>query len=108
MASNLTAQQKINLHGGSKIIVSCHLNIEDASKEDLWHLVARVEATSPDIIRLVIEATDIIEMSIIFHLLSCSQVQVLCYEKLTCFFFLLVFYKCRCAMYYILDDVNVY
>ena len=75
------AQQKINNHGGGKIIVSRHLNGEDASKEDLCHLVARMEATSPDIIRLVIEATDIIEMGRIFHLLSCSQVQVFCYEN---------------------------
>ncbi|KAF3454389.1 hypothetical protein FNV43_RR04836 [Rhamnella rubrinervis] len=80
VASNLAAQQKINRHGGSKIIVSCHLNGEDASKEDLCRLVARMEATSPDILRLVIEATDITEMGRIFHLLSCSQVPLIAYS----------------------------
>lgn len=87
MASNLKAQEKTDHHGGSKIIVSCYLNGENTLKEDLYHLVARMEAASPDIVKLVIEATDIVELDSIFHLLSCSQVQVLCYKILFFFFF---------------------
>lgn len=77
MASVLMAEQNMNHHRGSKIIVSYHVNGENTSKEDLSHIVARIQATSPDIIKLVIDATDITEIARILHLLSCSQVQVL-------------------------------
>jgi 3-dehydroquinate dehydratase/shikimate dehydrogenase len=44
------------------------------SKEDLSHLVASMQATKADIIKVVSNANDITELDRIFHLLSHSEV----------------------------------
>ncbi|XP_060667918.1 bifunctional 3-dehydroquinate dehydratase/shikimate dehydrogenase, chloroplastic isoform X4 [Ziziphus jujuba] len=79
LASVLPGEQKMNHHCGSKIIVSYHVNGENLPKEDLGNIVARIQATGPDIIRLVIDAADITEIARVFHLLSCSQVPLIAY-----------------------------
>jgi 3-dehydroquinate dehydratase/shikimate dehydrogenase len=67
---------KMNCHSGSKVIVSCYVNGMTPSEEYLSYLVANMQATRADIIKLVINATNITEITRIFHLLSHCQVSI--------------------------------
>ncbi|XP_075659468.1 bifunctional 3-dehydroquinate dehydratase/shikimate dehydrogenase, chloroplastic-like [Castanea sativa] len=80
VASNLMEEQKINCHSGSKVIVSCYVNGVTPLEEDLNHLVMSMQSTGADIIKLVINATNITEISRIFHLLSYCQVPLIAYS----------------------------
>lgn len=60
---------------GGKVIVSSYLSGATPSKEDLRHLVASMQATEADIIKVVSNANDITELERIFHLLSHSEVR---------------------------------
>ncbi|KAF5453933.1 hypothetical protein F2P56_023642 [Juglans regia] len=79
VASNLRGGLKMDHRGGSKVIVSCYVN-GMASLEDLSHLVASMQATGADIIKLATKAIDITEISRIFHLLSHCQVPLIAYS----------------------------
>ena len=74
VASNLMEELKMNCHSGSKVIVSCYVNGVTPLEEDLNRLVMSMQSTGADIIKLVINATNITEISRIFHLLSHCQV----------------------------------
>ena len=74
VASNLMEELKMNCHSGSKVIVSCYVNGVTPLEEDLNRLVTSMQSTGADIIKLVINATNITEISRIFHLLSHCQV----------------------------------
>ncbi|KAK7851477.1 bifunctional 3-dehydroquinate dehydratase/shikimate dehydrogenase [Quercus suber] len=80
VASNLMEQLKMNCHSGSKVIVSCYVNGVTPLEEDLNHLVTSMQSTGADIIKLVINATNITEISRIFHLLSHCQVPLIAYS----------------------------
>uniref|UniRef100_A0A5B6ZQ17 Shikimate dehydrogenase substrate binding N-terminal domain-containing protein n=1 Tax=Davidia involucrata TaxID=16924 RepID=A0A5B6ZQ17_DAVIN len=80
VASNLMEEHKLNQHGGSKVIVSCFLDSVIPSKEELSHLVARMQSTGADIIKLVTNATNITELARIFHLLSHCQMPLIAYS----------------------------
>lgn len=73
MDSNLRGELKRDHCSGSKVIVSCYAN-GISSLEDLSNLVASMQATGADIIKLVTNAIDITEISGIFNLLSHCQV----------------------------------
>lgn len=81
VASDLMEERKLNGHSSSisKIIVSCFLDTVASSKEDLSSLIARMQSTGADIIKLVANATDITQISRIFHLLSHCQVPLIAY-----------------------------
>lgn len=74
VASDLMGELRMNHQSGSKIIVSCYVNSMDSLEEDLSYLVASMQATGADIIKLVTNATSITEISRIFRLLSHCQV----------------------------------
>ncbi|KAA8545023.1 hypothetical protein F0562_019760 [Nyssa sinensis] len=80
VASNLMEEHKQNQRGCSKVIVSCFLDSVTPSKEELSHLVARMQSTGADIIKLVTNATNITELARIFHLLSHCQVPLIAYS----------------------------
>ncbi|XP_047152462.1 bifunctional 3-dehydroquinate dehydratase/shikimate dehydrogenase, chloroplastic-like isoform X1 [Vigna umbellata] len=64
-----------NSHG--KIIVSCYVDDITPPQEELLQLVARMQATGSDIIKLVTHAADITELTRIFSLFPhCQNLQV--------------------------------
>ncbi|XP_071732300.1 bifunctional 3-dehydroquinate dehydratase/shikimate dehydrogenase, chloroplastic-like [Rutidosis leptorrhynchoides] len=80
VASDIMEKQKLNQQSSCKIIVSCFVDGVTSFKEDLSHLVTRMQSTGADIIKLVTSATDITELSRIFHLLSHCQVPLIAYS----------------------------
>ncbi|KAA8536928.1 hypothetical protein F0562_029406 [Nyssa sinensis] len=80
VASDLMEEHKLNQHGSSKLIVSCYLESATPSKEDLGYLVARMQSTGADIIKLVTNASNITEVARIFHLLSHCQMPLIAYS----------------------------
>ncbi|KAL3516187.1 hypothetical protein ACH5RR_023089 [Cinchona calisaya] len=80
VASDLIKKGKFNQSSRSKIIVSSYVNAVNSSKEDLSHLVACLQSTGADIIKLVLDAKTIIDAAKIFHLLSHCQVPFIAYS----------------------------
>lgn len=61
----------------SKVIVSSHNYQNTPSVEDLGNLVARIQATGADIVKIATTALDIIDVARIFHITVHSQVSLL-------------------------------
>ncbi|KAK6915503.1 Protein kinase domain [Dillenia turbinata] len=80
LASQLMTRQKQNQNDCSKIIVSYYVDGETPCKEDLSHLVAHMQSTGADIMKLVVSASDITELATIFHLLAHRQVPLTAYS----------------------------
>ncbi|WOG82794.1 hypothetical protein DCAR_0101962 [Daucus carota subsp. sativus] len=80
VAFDLMEEQKFNQRGSSKIIVSCFLDTLTSAKEDLSQLVAHIQSTGADIIKVVSNTSSITELTRIFHLLSHSQVPLIAYS----------------------------
>ncbi|KAI5566542.1 hypothetical protein BDE02_13G027600 [Populus trichocarpa] len=80
VASDLIREVKNKHQTGGKVIVSSYLSGATPSKEDLSHLVASMQATKADIIKVVSNANDITELDRIFHLLSHSEVPAVAYS----------------------------
>nr|GEU88503.1 bifunctional 3-dehydroquinate dehydratase/shikimate dehydrogenase, chloroplastic-like [Tanacetum cinerariifolium] len=80
VASDIMEEHKLSQQNGCKIIVSCFVDGVTSLKEDLSHLVTRMQSTGADIIKLVTNATDITELSRIFHLLTHCQVPLIAYS----------------------------
>lgn len=74
LASDYLGKEKRNHRGCTKYIVSSYVNDGTPSNKDLTDLVARVHATGADIVKVVVNVTDITEISRIFELLQQSQV----------------------------------
>lgn len=74
-ASHLTTilEYKRNHNSHAKIIVSCFVDGITPPREELLQLVALMQATGADIIKLVTHAADITEISRIFSLLPYCQ-----------------------------------
>ena len=68
------AEHKMSKSTRSKNIISCYVNGEIPSEEDLNHIIASMQAAGADIIKLVTNAADITEIPRIFQLFSCCQV----------------------------------
>ncbi|PIA44593.1 hypothetical protein AQUCO_01700294v1 [Aquilegia coerulea] len=64
----------------SKIIVSCHVVGVTPSSEEFEHLVAKMQTTGADIIKLVTDATDITDLVHQFKLFSHCQVPLVTYS----------------------------
>uniref|UniRef100_A0A0C9QS28 shikimate dehydrogenase (NADP(+)) n=1 Tax=Wollemia nobilis TaxID=56998 RepID=A0A0C9QS28_9CONI len=60
-----------------KIIVSSYINGRTPSPEDLSHLVAKMQSTGADILKIVTTATNITDVSRIFQLIPHSQVPII-------------------------------
>ncbi|THF96986.1 hypothetical protein TEA_010603 [Camellia sinensis var. sinensis] len=73
VASDLMEEHKPNKHRSSKIIVSCYIDGTTPSEEDLTQLVAHMQSTGADIIKLVSKSSSITELPRFFHLLSHCQ-----------------------------------
>lgn len=67
---------QLEKHCNSKIIASYHVNGRSPSKEKLGDLVAQMQSSGADIIKLVIDACVITDVAKIFDLLSHCQVWV--------------------------------
>ena len=80
VASDLMAEHKLDKHSSSKLIVSYYVDGSTPSKEDLSQLVARMQSTGADIIKLVSNSSSITELSRIFHLLSHCQIPLIAYS----------------------------
>ncbi|KAL8117047.1 bifunctional 3-dehydroquinate dehydratase/shikimate dehydrogenase, chloroplastic-like isoform X2 [Apium graveolens] len=80
VAFDIMEEQKFSRSGRSKIIVSCFLDTLTSAKEDLSQLVAHIQSTGADIIKLVSNTSSITELTRIFHLLSHSQVPLIAYS----------------------------
>lgn len=64
--------------GKVKIIVSSHNYQNTPSAEELGNLVARIQATGADIVKIATTALDITDCARIFQVLAHSQVSNLC------------------------------
>ncbi|KAF8394499.1 hypothetical protein HHK36_020709 [Tetracentron sinense] len=80
VASDPKGFHNLNYHSNSKTVVSCHVGGMTPSKEDLSHLVARMQSTGANIIKLVTDAVDITDLERIFHLLPHCQVPIIAYS----------------------------
>ncbi|XP_076948340.1 bifunctional 3-dehydroquinate dehydratase/shikimate dehydrogenase, chloroplastic-like [Bidens hawaiensis] len=80
VAFEIMEKHKLSQQNNCKIIVSSFVDKITSSKEDLSHLVTRMQSTGAHIIKLVTSATDITELSRIFHLLSHCQVPLIAYS----------------------------
>ncbi|KAF7138955.1 hypothetical protein RHSIM_Rhsim07G0176900 [Rhododendron simsii] len=80
VASDLIGEHKLDKHRSSKMIVSYYVDGSIPSKEDLSQLVARMQSTGADIIKLVSNSSSITELSRIFHLLSHCQIPLIAYS----------------------------
>ncbi|KAJ9561640.1 hypothetical protein OSB04_006800 [Centaurea solstitialis] len=80
VAYDMMEDRKFTEQKSCKIIVSCFVDGVTSLKEDLSHLITRMQSTGADIIKLVTSATDITELSGIFHLLSHCQVPLIAYS----------------------------
>eukprot|EP00257_Ricinus_communis_P024544 XP_025011958.1 bifunctional 3-dehydroquinate dehydratase/shikimate dehydrogenase, chloroplastic isoform X2 [Ricinus communis] len=80
VASDLIGELKGTHHTGSKVIVSCYVNGDMPTKENLSQLVASMQATGADIIKLVSTANNITELDRIFHLILHCQVPIIAYS----------------------------
>ncbi|KAJ0542277.1 putative 3-dehydroquinate dehydratase, Shikimate dehydrogenase (NADP(+)) [Helianthus annuus] len=80
VASDIMEEHKLGQQSSSKIIVSCFVDRITSLKEDLSHLVTRMQSTGAHIIKLVATAADITELSKIFHLLSHCQIPLIAYS----------------------------
>ncbi|XP_022642542.1 bifunctional 3-dehydroquinate dehydratase/shikimate dehydrogenase, chloroplastic isoform X3 [Vigna radiata var. radiata] len=70
-------EHKRNHNSHGKIIVSCYVDDITPPQEELLQLVARMQATGSDIIKLVTHAADITELTRIFSLFPhCQNLQV--------------------------------
>ncbi|KAL3537959.1 hypothetical protein ACH5RR_001325 [Cinchona calisaya] len=80
VASDLMKEGQFHRSSRSKIIVSSYVNAVTSSKEDLSHLVACMQSTGADVVKLVVNAMTITETAKIFHLLSHCQVPLIAYS----------------------------
>lgn len=75
IASDFTKKEKPRWSSGCKVIASCFVD-NVTSKEDLSQVVAHMQSTGADILKIVTNANDITELEKMFHLLSHCQVLV--------------------------------
>ncbi|GMI84601.1 MATERNAL EFFECT EMBRYO ARREST 32, EMBRYO DEFECTIVE 3004 [Hibiscus trionum] len=82
VASHLIRELKMKNKNESrtKFIVSCHITGTTPSEEELSNLASTMRATGADIIKVVVNVTDITEIARIFHLLSHCQVPIIAYS----------------------------
>ncbi|KAK9293152.1 hypothetical protein L1049_021139 [Liquidambar formosana] len=80
VASDFMGKHNLNQHDGNKIIVSCYVDGVTPSTEDLSHLVAKMQSTGADIIKVVTKAANITEIERLFHLLSHCEVPLIAYS----------------------------
>ncbi|KAL5712828.1 hypothetical protein ACHQM5_014957 [Ranunculus cassubicifolius] len=80
VASNFVVDAHVSEPRASKTIVSHHVGGGSTSKEELNQLIARMRSTGGDIVKLVIDATDITNLADLFQLLSHSQVPLIAYS----------------------------
>ncbi|KAL8231857.1 hypothetical protein R6Q57_001635 [Mikania cordata] len=80
VASDIMEKHKLGQQSKCKIIASCFVDRIRSSKEDLSDLVTRMQSTGAHITKLVTNATDITELSRIFHLLSHCQIPLIAYS----------------------------
>ncbi|KOM52910.1 hypothetical protein LR48_Vigan09g156900 [Vigna angularis] len=73
-------EHKRNHNSHGKIIVSCYVDDITPPQEELLQLVARMQATGSDIIKLVTHAADITELTRIFSLFPHCQVPLIAYS----------------------------
>ncbi|KAL2345742.1 hypothetical protein Fmac_007027 [Flemingia macrophylla] len=73
-------EHKRNYNSHGKMIVSCNVDGITPPQEELLQLVAQMQATGADIIKLVTHAADITEIIRIFYLFSCCRVPLIAYS----------------------------
>ncbi|XP_062084609.1 bifunctional 3-dehydroquinate dehydratase/shikimate dehydrogenase, chloroplastic-like [Humulus lupulus] len=81
VASKFMEEHRTSSSRGSKNIVSCYVNGETPSEEDLKNIIASMQETGADMIKLVTNAADITEIPRIFNLLSSCQVPLIAYSS---------------------------
>lgn len=80
VAYDLMGEDKLNKQSDSKVIVSSYLDGVTPSTENLSRLVAQMQSTGADIIKLVTNASNITEIWRIFQVLSYCQVPLIAYS----------------------------
>ncbi|KAK8546471.1 hypothetical protein V6N12_027254 [Hibiscus sabdariffa] len=82
VASHLIRELKMKNKNQSptKFIVSCHISGTTPSEEELSNLASTMRSTGADVIKVVVNVTDITEIARIFHLLSHCQVPIIAYS----------------------------
>ncbi|KAM7501293.1 hypothetical protein LguiB_000197 [Lonicera macranthoides] len=76
-ASDAVITELMNKRSNSKIIISSHVKGKNPSKEKLGNLIALLQSTGADIIKLVVDTVYITDVAPIFHILAHSQVPVI-------------------------------
>jgi 3-dehydroquinate dehydratase/shikimate dehydrogenase len=77
VVSDAVLNELMNINSESKIIVSSYIKGGKPSKEKLGNIIAHLQSTGADIIKLVIDAVYITDVAPIFHVLIHSQVPVI-------------------------------
>ncbi|XP_031270968.1 bifunctional 3-dehydroquinate dehydratase/shikimate dehydrogenase, chloroplastic-like isoform X1 [Pistacia vera] len=80
VASDFKEKWQMRHQSDTKFVVSHYLGGITPSIEDLNHLVARMEATGADFVKLIASVTDITEIARIFQLISHCQVPTIAYS----------------------------
>lgn len=79
IASDFTKKEKSRWSTGCKVITSCFVG-NVTSKEDLSQVIACMQSTGADILKIVTNANDITELEKTFHLLSHCQMPLIAYS----------------------------
>ncbi|KAK6777577.1 hypothetical protein RDI58_024295 [Solanum bulbocastanum] len=79
IASDFAKNEKSSWSSGCKLITSCFVD-NVTSKEDLSQVIASMQSTGADILKIVTNANDITELEKMFHLLSHCQVPLIAYS----------------------------
>lgn len=80
MVSHFDINELMDKRSSSKIIVSRYLNGENMSKEKLGNLIASMQSSGGDVIKLLVEVDYITDLAPIFQLLTSCQVLVTVYS----------------------------
>lgn len=76
MVSHFDVNELIDKRSSSKIIVSRYLNGEKSSKEKLGNLIASMQSSGADVLKLLVEVDYITDLAPIFQLLTSCQVLI--------------------------------
>ncbi|KAM7521527.1 hypothetical protein LguiA_011429 [Lonicera macranthoides] len=77
VASNVIITEFMNKRSNSKIIVSSYVNGGTPSKEKLGNLIACLQSTGADVIKVVVDVAYITDVEPIFHILTHCQVPLI-------------------------------
>ncbi len=98
MASDINMTEYLYNRTNSKLIVSSYVNSEKPSTEELGNLIACMQSTGADAIKLVINVDYITDLATVFKMLAHCQVDTSLIQLLknSIHNYYIVIFACRC------------